>query len=417
MFILNIFKDSTLMSKILALILGLIVFRLLASIPVPAIDPIALRATLDGSHILSIFNLFSGGGLYNVSIVMLGVFPYITVAIVMQLMTAVSTKLNSLYNEEGEIGRKKFMQYTRVFSVPVALLNAASFLYLFQTQGIIVNELSTFAFFMNVVTIATGSMLLIWIGELVTEFGIGNGISLIVFAGIVVSIPRLLLQANLTATPADIILYIVIGIAVFIAVAAAIWMNEAYRPIPISYARHGLGTTTSGRAETYYPLKINPAGVLPIIFSLAILAFIQYMATFAAASSKVWLVTAGEFISSSFQVGIYYAIPATILIFMFTYFHTPLVLNTDKLATNLQKQGAFVPGLRPGEATQAYFKQTLFRLIFISAVFLALITVIPFIAGGTNNFGYVIGGSGIIIIVSVILDIINKIKAHLLDNQ
>ena len=403
-------KDPTILRKLSFLLFALILFRMLASVPIPEVDIESLRVLLESNQILGVFNIFSGGGLSNFSVVMLGVFPYITVSIVMQLMTSVIPKLHSMYNEEGDIGRKRFGQYSRIFTIPVALLNATGILLYFQSQNIF-PEISNFEFTTNVLIIAAGSILLMWIGELVTEFGIGNGVSFIVFAGIVLNAPILIQQIVASFTVAQIPIYIAWTLGLILVTLIVVWVNEGHRPIPVTYARFGLSTTGRKRAETYLPIKVNPAGVLPIIFSLTIVVFFNYVALFMATVSNPTVALIGENVSTWLANNYYYAIPIFLLTVFFTYFHTPIVLNVEKISDNLQKQGAFIPGIRPGAETMHLLTKITHNLTFYAAIFLGVITAVPILIFGTNTFVSAIGGTGILIAASVVLDIVKRLEA------
>ena len=410
------FTDSVLLKKYAAVIIGLAVFRLIASIPIPQIDESTISALLYQNQLLGAFNVFSGGGLSNFSIAMLGVFPYITVSIVVQLLTVVSTRIHSLYNEEGEIGRKKIGQWTRIVTVPVATLNAIGILYYLQSQGAITSmPLPDFA--MSVLFIVTGTILAMWIGELITEFGIGNGISFIIFAGIVINIPTLITQLVTTYSPALITSYAIGVIGIIVGFMVAVWMNEADRPIPVTYARYGIGYgSNERRAKTYIPIKVNPVGVLSIIFALTVMAFIQFGFTFLGdLEGGGMLQSVGAYIGELLTNGFYYAIPVALLTLFFTYFHAPIVFNTKKIAENLQNQGAFIPGIRPGEDTEIYFTKVLKHIIFYAAVFLVAVAALPYLITGSTagTFIFAIGGTGALIIVHIVLDVYRKTKERL----
>ena len=410
------FTDTVLLKKYAAVIIGLAVFRLIASIPIPQIDESTISALLYQNQLLGAFNIFSGGGLSNFSIAMLGVFPYITVSIVVQLLTVVSTRVHSLYHEEGEIGRKKIGQWTRIVTVPVATLNAIGILYYLQSQGAITNmPISDFA--MSVLFIVTGTILAMWIGELITEFGIGNGISFIIFAGIVINIPTLVTQLVTTFSPSLITSYMLGALGIIIGFIIAVWMNEADRPIPITYARYGIGYGSGERrAKTYIPIKVNPAGVLPIVFSLTVMAFFQFGFTFLGdIEGSGTLQSVSAYIGELLTNGFYYAIPIALLTLFFTYFHAPIVFNTKKIAENLQNQGAFIPGIRPGEETELYFTKILKRIIFYAAIFLVAVAALPYLITGSTagTFIFAISGTGALIIVHIVLDVCRKTKERL----
>ena len=410
------FTDSVLLKKFAVVILGLIAFRLLASIPVPQIDTPTLGALLSQNQLLGVFNVFSGGGLSNLSIAMLGVFPYITVAIIVQLLTVVSPRVYSMYHEEGEIGRKRIGQWTRIATVPVATANAVGILLYFSSQNVIPG-LSGVDFALSVLIIVAGSLLTMWVGELITEFGIGNGISFIVFAGIVVNIPTLATQFTATFSSALLLVYLFAAIAIIIGFMFAVWMEEADRPVPITYARYGIGHGSGARrAETYIPIKVNPVGVLSIIFALVVTAFFQYVFRYASSMDSI-LGTVGTFMTEVLANGYYYALPVALLTLFFTYFHAPIVFNTDKIADNLQKQGAFIPGIRPGDDTAKYFYDVLRHIIFYAAIFLTVIAAVPFLVTGSSagTFLFAIGGTGALIIVSVVLDLYRRVSARIGD--
>ena len=411
------FSDPLLLKKFAAVAIGLVLFRILTSIPLPFIDEAIVGSLLHQNQLLGVFNVFSGGGLSNFSIAMLGVFPYITVSIVVQLLTIVFPRVHSLYHEEGEIGRKKITQWTRMATVPVATVNAIGILTYFHAQQII-PALSSLEFVLSVLFIVTGSMLAMWIGELMTEFGIGNGISFIVFAGIVVNIPTLITQASLTFSTALILPYILGAIGIFVGILFAVWMNEADRPVPITYARHSVGHSASNRrVETYIPMKVNPVGVLSIIFALVVVAFFQYIFRSLSTVDIAWASDIGLAVSGLFANGYWYAFFIALCTFFFTYFHAPIVLNVQKMADNIQQQGAFIPGVRPGESTVRYFSTVLRRIIWYAAVFLTIVAALPFVITGSTagTFLFTVGGTGALIIVSVVLDVYRKTTARIGD--
>ena len=409
------FTDGFLLKKFAAVLVGLVLFRILASIPVPFIDTTAVSGILFQNQLLGVFNIFSGGGLSNLSIAMLGVFPYITVAIIVQLLTSVFPPIHSMYHEEGEIGRKKLGQWTRIATVPVAILNSFGIILYFSSQNIF-PSLDTGTLITVVAIVTAGSILTMWIGELITEFGIGNGISFIVFAGIVVNIPTLLNQAWVTYSIDFLPVYIAGGIGILILIALTVWMNEADRPVPITYARFGIAQGSANRrADTYIPVKVNPAGVLSIIFALTVTAFLAFVVR-SLVDNKIDIVAKiGEVGTEFLSNGYYYAIPVALFTIFFTYFHSPIVFNTKKVSDNLQKQGAFVPGLRPGEDTVKHFDMVLKRIIFYAAVFLTAIATIPYLATGSTagTFIFAIGGTGIMIVVSVLLDVYRKTNSRI----
>ncbi|MBP9832434.1 MAG: preprotein translocase subunit SecY, partial [Candidatus Pacebacteria bacterium] len=348
-----ILSDGTLLKRIGFVIVALAVFRLLATIPIPGIDPVRLSQFFSSNQFLGLLNIFSGGGLSNLSIVMLGVAPYITASIIMQVLTIMFPKLKEMYQEEGDQGRKKFSQYSRLLSIPLAFIQGYAYLALFQSQGI-VDQLPLMAFMLNVLIIAAGSVLLMWIGELMTEFGVGNGVSLIIFAGIVASVPQNFAQLLFSFNPAQIPLYIGFVVAALVIIYGVVVMTEAERPVPVTYAKRVRGNKMYGGVSTYLPLRLNQAGVIPIIFALSILLFPQLLLNFAAKSSVLWLASIASALLSWSGGAIIYAVFYFLLVFLFTYFYTAVTFDPNMLATNLQKNGAFVPGVRPGVQTAEY---------------------------------------------------------------
>src|SRR6185436_17681589 len=283
-----VFEDEGLRSRILFVLGALVVFRFLAAIPIPGINAEQLAAFLSNNQFLGLLNVFSGGGFSNLSIVMLGVSPYITASIVMQLMTILIPKLKEMYQEEGDAGRARFSQYSRYLAVPLAFIQAFGFLLLLSQQGI-VTALTPFALVTNVIVIAAGSMLVMWIGELITEFGVGNGVSLIIFAGIVSRIPTDIAQLFFSFDLAQLPAYIGFAAVAVVITAGVVFITEAERPIPVTYARRVRGMKVMGGISTYLPLRVNQAGVIPIIFALSIILFPQMIATFLARSSVAWV--------------------------------------------------------------------------------------------------------------------------------
>lgn len=404
--------DRSLLGKLGFIVVALVIFRALASIPIPGIDVLRLEEFLSNNQFFGLLNIFSGGGLSNLSIVMLGVGPYITASIIMQLLTIVFPKLKEMYQEEGDIGRRKFSQYARMISVPLAFVQGYAFLFILQGQGI-VPTLSIAEAAVNIIAIAAGSVLLMWIGELVTEFGIGNGVSLIIFAGIVASLPQTIAQLSFTFDPSQIPLYVAFLIAAIAITYGVVVMTEAERPVPVTYAKRVRGNKLYGGVSTYLPLRLNQAGVIPIIFALSILLFPQLILNFAAQSPILWLSNVSQFLITLPGGGIMYAIFYFLLVFVFTYFYTAVTFDPNMLATNLQKNGAFVPGVRPGVQTSEYLAKVITRITMVGALFLGAVAVLPLIMQGLTGFtALAIGGTALLIAVSVVLDLVRKIDAQ-----
>ncbi len=408
-----VITDSTLRNRVLFILGALILFRLLATIPIPGIDSLRLEQFFSNNQFFGLLNIFSGGGLSNLSIVMLGVAPYITASIIMQLLTVMSPKLKALYHEEGEAGKKKFIQYSRLLTVPLALLQGFGLLTLLTRQGIL-EHLSFFEQFANILVITAGSVLLMWIGELISEFGIGNGVSLIIFAGIVAALPSTLQQLVFTFTVSQVPLYLGFILAAILIVAGIVFITEAERPIPITYAKRIRGQKVYGGVSTYLPLRVNQAGVIPIIFALSILLFPQMIVNFLANTSNAIVSAVSSALLSVFQNPIFYSGLYFVLVFFFTYFYTAVTFDPESLSTNLQKSGAFIPGVRPGRATAEYIAKILTRITLVGAVFLGIVAVLPLIMqGATGIAAFAIGGTALLIVVSVVLDLIKKIDAQI----
>ena len=404
--------DSTLLRKIAFVIGGLVVFRLLAAIPVPGVSTTALAQFLANNQFLGFLSIFSGGGLSSLSLVMLGVGPYITATIIMQLLTIVFPNVKSMYQEEGESGRKRFAQYARLLTVPLAFVQGFSFLFLLEKQGVAA-ALSPVMLGENLIIIVAGALLLMWIGELMTEFGVGNGMSLIIFAGIVGRLPTALSQLAVAYDPSQIPIYVAFVVAALAVIYGVVMMTEAERPVPITYAKQVHGGRATGGVSTYLPLRLNQAGVIPIIFALSILIFPQLILTFLAKTSIVWVATLATNLLAIPGGAILYGVSYFVLVFIFTFFYTAITFEPHQVAENLQKSGAFIPGVRPGAQTEDYIGRIVTRITLIGAVFLGVVAVLPIAMQAVTHFrALAIGGTALLIVVSVILDLIRKIDAQ-----
>ena len=404
--------DRDLRKRILFILFILLVFRLGANIPIPGVDLEQLTNFFSGSQFFGLLNVFSGGGLSNLSLFMLGVGPYITASIIMQLLTMIFPKLREMYHEEGAAGKKKFTQYSRLLTVPLAAIQGFGLLTLLKNNGVL-GELSAFDQFLNIVLVVAGSVLLMWLGELMSEHGIGNGVSLIIFAGIVASIPSVVQQLLLVFDVSQVPLYLGFLVAAIVIIAGVVVITEAERPIPITYAKRIRGMKVYGGISTYLPLRVNQAGVIPIIFALSILLFPQMIVSlFDTVQNPIvsTLVSLLETVIANLWV---YGIAYFLLVFLFTYFYTAVTFDPDAIATNLQKSGAFIPGVRPGTSTSEYLGTILGRITLVGALFLGTIAVLPFIMQAiTGNQSLAIGGTGILIVVSVVLDLLKRVDAQ-----
>ena len=363
-----IFTEPAIRNRILFVLAALVVFRLLAAIPIPGVDETVLQQFFTNNEFLGLLNIFSGGGLANLSIVMLGVGPFITASIIMQLMTVMSPKLKSMYTEEGEAGRAKFTQYGRMLTLPLAILQGFGFLSLLQSQGVIAG-LSTFEFIVNVVLIVAGSILLMWIGELVTEYGIGNGVSIIIFSGIVATLPTTVGQLFFTFDPSQLPLYVGFAFVALAIIYAVIFMTEAERPVPITYAKQSRGGMTYGGSSSYLPLRLNQAGVIPIIFALSILLLPQMVLNILTAFDLPWVAGANQTVTELLSNQLLYGSIYFLLVFLFTFFYTAVTFDPDAIAKNLQRNGSFIPGIRPGVQTSEYLGSLITRLTLVGAAF------------------------------------------------
>ncbi len=391
---------------------ALVLFRVLASIPVPGVDSARLSQFFSSNEFLGLLNIFSGGGLSQLSIVMLGVGPYITGSIIMQLLTIMSPKLKEMYQEEGDAGRKKFAQYGRMLTVPLAILQSFSFIKILGSQQII-TDMSVFAMVTNIVVITAGSVLLMWIGELISEYGIGNGVSLIIFSGIVAALPTELAQLVFAFNVSQVPIYLAFAVVALVVIIAVVIITEAERPIPITYAKQVRGNKVYGGTSTYLPLRINQAGVIPIIFALSILLFPQMILQFFQSSANALVQTVSTAILGVLANSWFYAIAYFLLVFIFTYFYTAVTFDPDQISTNLQKNGAFIPGVRPGKSTSDHISKILTRLTLVGALFLGFIAVLPLIMRGVTGITAVsVGGTALLIVVSVVIDLIKKVEAQ-----
>lgn len=408
-----VFSDTKLRKRIFFVVFILALFRLMAAIPIPGVDPVSLQGFLDSNQFFGLLNIFSGGGLTNLSIVMLGVAPYITASIIMQLLTMIFPSLKEMYQEEGEAGRKKFAQYSRLLTVPLAVMQGFGLLTLLRSQGVL-GDLSFTDNLINVIIVTAGSLLLMWLGELINEFGIGNGVSLLIFAGIVAGFPTIATQIYLSFTPDQIPLYLAVLVMAILIVAGVVIVTEAERPIPITYAKRIRGMKMYGGTSTYLPLRLNQAGVIPIIFALSLLLFPQMIANFLIGVDNTIVQKIVEIIGFILQNSIVYGALYFILVFLFTYFYTAVTFDPDNIASNLQKSGAFIPGVRPGNSTSEYIGKILTRLTGFGALFLGLIAVLPIITQGLTGFATLaIGGTGLLIVIQVVLDLVKQINAQI----
>jgi preprotein translocase subunit SecY len=393
-----------------AVILAL--YRLGANIPVPGIDFGAVESLDDqfsGSNILGFLNLFSGGGLANFAIFSLGIMPYITASIILQLLTVAVPSLERL-QKEGEVGQQKITQYTRYLTVALAAAQSIGFVFLFRTIGRQQGEsvLGTLTFgklFLIVMTLTAGTTLLMWMGELITQRGIGNGISLLIFASIVASLP-----AGVSAwwNNPDQVFVVMMPFIALAVILGIVFVQEGQRRIPVQYAKRVVGRRMTAGGSTYLPLRVNMAGVIPVIFAASIMAFIPTIAELTQAS---WSQDLAAFFNPNDWA---FVIGESVFIFIFTYFYTAVTFNPVDQADNLKKYGGFIPGVRPGRPTAEYLDRILARLTFAGAIFLALVAALPTALISQTSANFFFGGTSILIVVGVALDTVKQLEAQLM---
>ena len=411
--IVRIFKIKELRNKILFIVALLVVFRLAANVPLPGVDSEQLKSFFDNNQFLGMLNAFSGSGLSNVSIVLLGVGPYITSSIIMQLLTMIFPKLEKLQKEEGEAGRQKFNMWTRWITVPLAGLQTFAMINLLKNQGIM-KDLNPFDVTTIIFVAIAGTIFLMWLGELITEKGIGNGVSLIIFAGIVAGLPGAVSQMVSTFDSTDFMGYVLFAAVGLITIVGVVMVNEGQRNIPISYAKRIRGNKTFGGTSTHLPLKVNQAGVIPIIFAISIMLFPGLIANFFINSDKETVATVARFVNDLFQNQWFYGISYFVMVVLFTYFYTAVVFDPNKISDNLQKQGGYVPGVRPGNATADFLGRVINRITLSGSIFLGLIAVLPLIVKGVTGLSALsIGGTSILIVVSVVIELIKQIEGQM----
>jgi len=403
-------KSPDIRKKFLITAVLLAIFRLAAHIPAAGIDRSSLQALFLGSPLLSLLDVFSGGTLANFSIMALGLTPYINASIIMQLLTYVIPSLEEL-SKEGEFGQEKINQYTRFITVPLATLQGFGMYTLLRSQNVI-SSLDPVPLIALVVTMAAGSMLSVWLGELINEYGVGNGISFLIFAGIIARLPVTLGQSIAVVTGADLLKIVVFLVLSIVIVGLIVFMNEATRQIPVSYARR-VGRV--GLTSSYIPLRVNQAGVIPIIFAVSLVLLPSLATQFLSGVGNPKIAQLANQISTFFNpTSLLYNFTYFLLVVGFTYFYTSVVFNPERISENLQKSGGFIPGIRPGAQTSKYLSSVLNRITLVGAVFLGLIAVLPSLFQnviGVANLA--IGGTGILIVVSVILEVTRDLESQL----
>lgn len=411
---LQLFKIKDLRNKILIIIGLLVFFRILAAIPVPGIDAARLREFFASSQLFSFLGVMAGSTLSKLSVIMLGVGPYITSTIIMQLLTMIFPRIKEIYYEEGAAGRAKFNRISRFLTVPLAALQGYGFMNLLISQGVL-PSLGLFTIIKDVIVITAGSMVLMWIGEIITEQKMGNGISLIIFAGIVSSLPSAIGNIIKTYNPSDLPTYISFAVVAVLVVAGVVFINEGERKIPVSYAKQVRGNKMYGGVSSYLPLKVNQAGVIPIIFAISVMLLPQFVAQMTAVFSKGLSLRLTEIVVNYFNNQYIYSSIYFVMVVVFTYFYTAVTFDPSEISKNLQRSGGFITGIRPGESTTAFLGKTINRITLWGAIFLGVIAILPNILMIITKVSFLtIGGTAILIVVSVALETMRQVNSQLL---
>lgn len=410
----NIFAVKELRDKIVFILLILVAFRLMANIPLPGVSVERLQELFAGNQFLGMLNMFSGGGLSSISIVLLGVGPYITASIIMQLLTMIVPRVEQMYKEEGEAGRQKFNMITRILTVPLAVLQTTAMIALLRSQGVIVTTAPSQMVVMVIVAVA-GTIFLMWLGELITEKKLGNGVSVIIFAGIVASLPSTVMQFGEVYDETQIFTYIAFLAIVIVTILGVVFVTEGRRIIPISYARRMRGGQQYGGARTHLPLRVNQAGVIPIIFAVSLVLFPSMVGQMLVQMGNVQAQSVGTVLVNLFNNQWVYGLTYFFLVVVFTYFYTAVVFDPQKISENLQRQGGYVEGKRPGHETAEYLGRVVNRITLSGSLFLGIIAVLPIIVQGivTNSSMLTVGGTSLLIVVSVVIEMVKQIDAQL----
>lgn len=410
--LLRIWKTKEVRNSLIFVILMLIVFRVAAHIPVPGINASALKDIFDGNQFFGLLNIFSGGTLENFSVVAMGVAPYITSSIIFQLLAMIIPSMEEMQKEEQ--GRQKITQWTRLATIPLAIIQGYGLILLLSQSGSFFQNTGITTTLFAMITMTAGTVFLMWLGELISEKKIGNGISILILAGIIAGLPTTLSQSLAVYDRSQLITMILFAIAAIVTVIGIVIMNEAQRNIPVQYARHIQGSRLSGAVTSHIPLRLNMGGVIPIIFAISIILFPTVISQFFLNARTEMLRNAATWTLQLFQNQLFYGIIYFVMVFLFTYFYSAVVFHPEQVAENIQKQGGFIPGIRPGKNTSDYLGWITNRLLLLGASFLSIIAVLPLIVQqATGNANLVIGGTSILIIVAVVIDSVKQIEAQL----
>ena len=409
----QIWKARDLRNGILFILGMLVIFRLAAHIPIPGVNVVALREFFASNQILGLMNIFSGGGMENFSIVMMGVAPYITSSIIFQLLAMIIPKLEEMQKEEQ--GRQQINMWTRWLTVPLAMLQSFGMITILRrSSSAILGDISAFDLGAMIITITAGTIFLMWLGELISEKKIGNGISLMIFAGIMAGLPQVVQQTVVTFDPSQLFLLISFTIIALITIIGVVIITEGQRNVPVQYARQIRGNRMYGGTSTHLPLRVNMAGVIPIIFAISVVIFPPMIAQFFIHARTAWIAKGAEWTIVLFQNQLVYGILYFLLVFAFTFFYTEVIFHPTQIAENLQKQGGFIPGIRPGRHTSEYLANTTHKIIFVGALFLGVIAILPLIMRYfTGMQSLAIGGTSLLIVVAVVIETVKQIESQL----
>lgn len=396
-------------------VLGMLaIFRIAAHIPLPGVNPEALKNFFSQNQIFGLLNILSGGAMERFSIVAMGIAPYITASIIFQLLTMIVPALEEL-SKQGQAGYQKINQYTRVATVPLAAFQAYALITLLSRSGQgIITLAGPKDYILTIITLTAGTMFLMWLGELVSEKRVGNGISLLIFAGIVAGLPTSIQRIFITFEPAQIINLGALLILGVITIAGIVILNEGQRNIPVSYARRIRGMRMYGGTDTYLPLRVNQAGMIPIIFAISLILFPPLVGQFLTQVKNQVVASSGKLLVSLFQNQIFYGFLYFFLVVAFTYFYTSIIFKPDQIAEHLQKQGGFVPGLRPGKNTAEHLSKISNRIMLAGAISLGIIAILPLITQGVLKItALTIGGASLLIVVSVVIETVKQIESQI----
>ncbi len=415
----SIWKIKDLRQAFLFVFAVMILFRIAAHIPLPGINVAALQSFFEANQVLGLLNIFSGGTIAQFSVVALGVAPFITASIIFQLLTMIVPSLEAI-QKEGESGQQKINQWTRIVTVPLAMIQSLALLSLVrQSQVPIVESTDAFFIITLMVTVTAGTIFLMWLGELISEKKIGNGISLMIFAGILAGLPQQVSQLVVSFDRSQLFTWVVYAVIAIVTILGVVYVTEAQRNIPVQHARQVRGSgVLSGGVSSHLPLRVNMAGVIPIIFAISILIFPSVVAQFFLTARTLWLADAARWTLEVLQNQAIYGLLYFVLVFAFTFFYTAIIFDPKKIAENLQKQGGFIPGIRPGAPTAEYLQSVITRINLFGATFLGAIAVLPILAQGSGgNQLLAVGGTSLLIVVSVVIESVKQVESQLTMRQ